>query len=242
MMMDEALIERIVDGVLERMRTPPSPVRAASSESKNGQSYPQSGRSSRGNSELILNEPVITGDLLEQRLDGHRRIRLAPKAVLTPSARDVVKWQDVSVVQGSSTESPTSAKPRWLAIVLTASSIVQSAAEDLSRSSEVAWDRELVGDVREAAEKAVGELCRGAVAGVVVFAEAAEAVACLANRHRSVRAAVVNDLDSVERVKQSLGANLFVVNPQRTSYFELRNLLRATVSDECPKPPFSWEE
>ncbi|NIP86142.1 MAG: hypothetical protein GTO03_11470, partial [Planctomycetales bacterium] len=47
--------------------------------------------------ELVLHDPVITAGLLDERLKDARRLVVAPAAVITPAARDVLNQQQVQV-------------------------------------------------------------------------------------------------------------------------------------------------
>jgi ribose 5-phosphate isomerase RpiB len=47
-------------------------------------------------------------------------------------------------------------------------------------------------------------ICQGTIAAV-----------CLANRHRSVRAAAAADMDAAREAMETVGANLLVVDPER---------------------------
>jgi hypothetical protein len=100
----------------------------------------------------------------------------------------------------------------------------------------------LVGCHREAARRAVAALCRGESDGAIAFTGKPEALACYANRNARVRAAAVDTVGCVKRVRRTVGANLFAVDPGEQSVFALRSLLREIVSEGKPAVPADWNE
>jgi hypothetical protein len=269
-MNDERLIDRIVAGVLEQLGTqtetvPPNAsggvgrtdcqsVRETSLK-RAGNEHSASGDGSDGlairptnraaaaetDGQLVLDDKVITGDLLETRINGRHRLVIGPNTVLTPSARDFLRSREIEWSRADKSDTQRPAGQVWKAIVVQPTPAVESALAEATRTAAVRWERELVATAPEAASMAVSVLCRVEAAGVVVFAEAAEAVACLANRNRRVRAAAINDLRHVESVRETLGANLFCVDPRGRSHFEVRNILKqATAATPCV--PKCWNE
>lgn len=235
-MFDERLVDQIVSGVLERLQGRSDAMRADTPQPQTPASQPK--EHAPPTHDVVLNDRVITADLLERSVNGHRRIQIAAKAVLTPSAREFLRKSDVEWSRLDGQAAGSAGTGQWKAIVLEAAPVVTGAVEDMTRSG---WQRELVGSVREAVEQAVGAICRGEAAGVVAFSEQADAIICRANRNPTVRGAVVMDVKHLDAVRQSVGANLIGIRPQGRSYFELRNLLRA-FGDRAPQAPAGWDE
>jgi hypothetical protein len=235
-MFDERLVDQIVSGVLERLQGRSDAVRAGTPEPRSPAPEPE--QTGPTPNEVVLNERVITADLLERSVNGHRRIQIAAKAVLTPSAREFLRKSEVEWSRLDGQAAGPTGSGQWKAIVLEAAPVVSGAVEDMMRSG---WQRELVGSVREAVEQAVGSICRGEAAGIVVFSEQADAIICRANRNPKVRGAVVTDVKHLDALRRGLGPNLIGIRPQGRSYFELRNLLRA-FGDRPPQLPAGWDE
>lgn len=236
-MLDERLVDQIVSGVLERLQGRSETVRAPVPQ-------PQSAAAGQKQDiplpdDIVLSERVITGDLLERSVNGHRRIQIAAKAVLTPSAREFLRKSDVEWSRLDGQASRSAGASLWKAIVLQAPPVVTGAVEDMMRSG---WQRELVGSAREAVEQVSSSICRGEAAGVVVFSEQADAIVCRANRNEKVRGAVASDVKHLDAIRREMGANLIGIRPQGRSYFELRNLLRAFSGNGAPQPPAGWNE
>ena len=195
------------------------------------ESKPQNG------SAVSFSDRVITGDLLSDNVNGHGVIQIAPKAILTPSARDWLRNRKVEVVRGE-TKTQTASSARWLAVVHSGSEAVSSALDDADRA--VSLKTESVETAAEAARRAVLDLRSGEAHGVVAFSNEAEAVACLANREACARAAAVRTVADVRRVQNSMGCNLFAVDASGLGFFELRNLLKSAVSG-IPAAPDGWK-
>ncbi|MGH7199482.1 MAG: hypothetical protein ACREJB_02685 [Planctomycetaceae bacterium] len=188
----------------------------------------------------MLTEPVVTAAVLEERLNGSaggvRRIRIGSKAVVTPSARELLKHKnirclrDVAAAKSSNPVNPTAA---WTAVAVASTPAVGSVlkrSDGLTESVTAESDSEAVA----AAIRAIG---RSGTAGVVVFTTRPAAVACRANRDETVRAAAVYSLRQLQSVREQLGPNMLCINPQSHSLIELRNLLRAIASVTALAPP-----
>lgn len=221
--LDQQHLERIVADVISRLMTP-----AASSSGAPSGTTP------------FIEEPVITQDLLIGRVNGSRTVRVGTRAILTPSARDFLRVRGIECVRetGGGSASEIAARPRWIALVSKATSTVTSALPSLGDGNSKLEQR-LVGSPVEAAQHGIGLLCRGEAAGIAVFTDEPEAVACVANRNASVRAAVVASVAQATALQRSLGVNFAAINPVGLSLFELRNLLRVVTS--CvPTAPANW--
>lgn len=224
--MDQALIEQLVAEVMSRLVTSDESVSKA--ESKTLSSQPLT---------INFREAVITGDLLNENVNGHGVIRLAPKAILTPSAQDWLRNRKVEVVRGE-TKTQTASSARWLAVVHSGSEAVSSVLDDAGRV--VSLQTGSVDTAGDAARRAVLDLRSEDAHGVIAFSNEAEAVACLANREACCRAAAVRTVADVKRVQNSMGCNLFAIDAIGLGFFELRNLLKSAVSG-IPQTPDGWK-
>lgn len=228
MNVDSQLVEQIVSGVLERLGTPDVRERADAEEQ----------HSDRPNRPARFDEPVVTADVLEQRLNGARDVVFGPKTVLTPSAHELLARQNVNWSRDVSGRPAMPSTQTWLAIVVQSTPAVQTALEDTAP----AWRRELVGKPAEAARLAVSAICRGNASGAVAFSAEPHALVCLANRNSRLRGAAVDDASTVRIVMQQMGANLLAVDPAGKSYIELRNILRTCTAGGVPATPSGWSE
>jgi hypothetical protein len=215
-MTQQVLIEQIVAEVMRRLM-PNSATAPVSSEANNRH-------------EVVLADSVITADLLSEKSSGRKWISVTSKAIVTPSARDWLRHNNVELIRGVA--SGTGSQPiesGRLVITHSSDQTIDRVLEDASRQSSGGWNRKSVESVDEAAKKAIGELRRESSRVIVVLTSEPEVAACLANRNEKVRAAVVADAAAVARVKSGLDGNVFVVDPTGRSFFEMRNLLRRIV-------------
>jgi hypothetical protein len=167
---------------------------------------------------------VITQELLAASATGTSLVRIAGKAILTPSARDFVKQHGIKIVREDASSSGAAATIRWQVLVTKSTPQISAAIDGLSG---IVCDIRLLGAAAEAAAQAISALCRGEAHQVVVFTEQPELVACLANRNETVRAAAVAETADVERVRLHLQANLLALDPATRSVHELRSILKA---------------
>jgi len=224
------MIDRIVAGVLEQLQAPAAAAALAP-------------RSTAGaNGSLGIDDSVITAALLETRGVVAGPVVFAAKAILTPSAVDFlssrkIKWKRANKAPAAQTTNAT-----WSVFVSRSTPALESALGAATRQPGVHWQRELVGCHREAARRAVGALCRGECNGVIAFTGKPEALACHANRSIQVRAAAVQTSDGIKRIKRTLGANVFAVDPGEQSVFALQSCLREIVAGGKPAVPADWSE
>jgi hypothetical protein len=220
---DTVLVDQIVRDVMQQLR-----------------SLPETKQSSTAAEPVVLHERVITEELLEQQINGAKRIEIGVKSVLTPSARDFLSKQKIKWQRQSQTIFTT--QIHWKAIVVQSTSAVTAALNDLEHSTQTCWKQEIAGTTCEAVSEAVSALCRAEADGVVIFTAKSESVACKVNRNLKVRAAVVGDVRRAESIKTEMGVNLFCINPDGKTYIELRNLLRAVTAGAAPQVPEDWNE
>ncbi len=138
------------------------------------------------------------------------------------------------------------ARAKWLAIITRSTTSLVAASEWVAKESAIQWKHELAGCHKEAAERAVGAICRGECDGAVVLTGKPESVACRANRNPKVRGAAVATIARIKAVRGHLAPNLFAVDPGEKSAFELRNLLREICLGDGggakPVIPPDWNE
>ncbi|MBI1313114.1 hypothetical protein GC176_17630 [bacterium] len=207
----QALIERIVAEVMGKLR----PVQA--------NARPSVGSTTE--SQFRLSENIITADLLAENSVGKSVVEVSSRAIVTPSARDWLKQNRIELTRSTNAKTSTNQqKSDWLLVVQTAGEAVKAVLDDAGRSGAFGGHRETTVDAASAAKVAAAAVDRGGKC--VVFSAEPEIVACLANRNEKVRAAVVADVTTVDRVKTGLDGNAFVVDPIGRSFFELRTLLR----------------
>ena len=235
--MNDRFVEQIVSQVMARLGGS-APARPAAED-------PHASRAARAAARpVVLDEPVVTAETLEQRMNGHLQLAVGPRTVLTPSALDYLRTEGIAWTRGpveKGTKSGNSAGATWAAIVSRTTPAVERLLSDIDSTGRQ-WRRELVGTAEEAVERAVSCICRGEAAGCVVLADDPEVVTCRANRNVSVRAAVATELAHVAAALRSLGANIICVDPGALSYFELRNMLRAFAAAGPPRAPAGWSE
>lgn len=181
---------------------------------------------------------VITADLLEKSVRPGQTVRVARRSIITPSARD---WLNSKRVvwsrQDRSAEVATTgaARAKWQVLLQTVTPTVKALQDGIRRLAD-GWKIELVGQPIEAAALATSLVSTAECDGVVIFTDHAELIACKANRHDRVRAAVIDNAKQWEHVTRTLGANVVCISPIGKSFIELRNLLRDCGGTK-PRPP-----
>ncbi len=227
--LSEQTIQRIVADVLSRLGTGSTPARDAMPLSRD----PQGSVSLRVDT-VILEERIITADLLAERAGAAVAITVGPQALVTPAARDFLRDrgvelrraakrspQNASLAAGAATGAAGSTLSPLLVVVRNT-----PAVERLWEELRQTWKRELLGCPDDAAKLAISALTRGESACVVILAEQSHRAACLANRNERVKAVALREAAEVRRIEKQLRTNVWCVDPTGLSYFEVKNLLR----------------
>lgn len=238
---DSALIDRIVHGVLNQLR-PAESARATPAATSPAIAAPTAAPKSTSEIELLL--PVITADVLQDRVRSGQAVRFGVKSLVTPAAKDWLQTRKVVWTRG---EHPSATAATWstplgkrLLLFSTITPTVRSLHTNIGRDLP-GWTFALSGTAIEAIDAAVRAINTAEVELAVVIAELAEAAACRANRSAKVRSAVVSSPDHFPMMAKAMGMNLAVVNPVGRSFVELRNLLRICAALPKPQPPLGWE-
>jgi hypothetical protein len=227
MNLDSTTVERIVAGVLNQLATGrvSAPVDlSAQTEKREGSAEP-----------VKLAADVVTAEVLLKESNGHSRIIVSERAVVTPAAWDAAKERGVEIVRspGSNRDDcPGNTTSDGQGSVDAASSLLcvvrnTDAVDRIWDDLKTDWRRELLGCPDDAAALAISAVCRSEAGTIVILAEQAHRAACLANRNERVKAVAIQDSGDVRTIRQQLRANIWCLDPTGRSWFELRNLFRA---------------
>ena len=184
---------------------------------------------------VYLTESVITADLLQEKVGGHGRFQVSAKAILTPSAQDLIREKRWKWTRAAAA-GPAATPATFLAAVVTAGPPVIAAVEQLGSD----WKLDLLDNPGTAARAAVSAVSRGEYAGVAIICGRPRLAACLANRSPKVRAAVVNHGEDVGAAVREMGANVIAVDPAGLGMFAFKTLLQRFSKQE-PQPPANWD-
>jgi len=224
---DSALIERIVANVLEQLQAPvavrPSVESVAAAPAVVKPAIPTAPV------ELGISERVVTAAVLEKlSLPNGVTLLVSPKAVITPSAIDLLKQRRIRWTRSKTTVSTSAVTipVRWQLLASTVTPTVRTLLDHVSRSLN-GWRRQLVGASSEVIEIAGRAIATADFDRVLILAQAAELVACETNRNLKVRAAVIHSAEHLREVEAQMSPNVWVLNPQRRSFMELRQIVQA---------------
>jgi hypothetical protein len=183
--------------------------------------------------ELVVNESVVTVATLGEKLGGIRRLVVSPRAVVTPSARDLLKENNVTLVRSLRTATPTAVRIA-LATAGTkfdVSEIVRSLRQNRAEVEQLASM-----GVAQVTKELAEEVGKSGKLGVLITPDTTQAV-CIANRHRGVRAATAASRGEVNEIIKAVGANFVIVDPARRSRFEVQRIVEAFClagARQCP--------
>lgn len=231
---DSALIDQIVHGVLTQLA-------GAGAAPEDSGSLTAAAR--RGGPAFVeICERIVTAELLAERAGGATEVRVGSGAIVTPAGWDYAREHGIEIRRGdakppasdgcqSAAVNPSGSRTNSsLLIVVRSTPAVERLYEDLQAD----WRRELLGCPDDAASLAISAVSRGETKTAVILTQQAHRAACLANRNGAVKAAAVPDAAGVRGVQKQLRANVWCVNPENRTWFELKNLFRAIGSQASP--------
>ncbi|TWU09310.1 hypothetical protein CA54_45500 [Symmachiella macrocystis] len=218
---DQQTLEQIVAAVVKKHLAAPVEMRPAET-------------AETAVSVTYLSDAIITADLLKEQINGDRRFQISAQAILTPSARDLIREQGLTWTRVTAASTVTSAT--FLAAVVTAGPQVMRAMEQLGGD----WKLELQESPASAARLAVSAVSRGEYAGVAIVSGQPRLAACLANRSPKIRATVVSHSEDVATTMNEMGANVIALDPANIGMFAMKTLLQR-FSKQKPHPPANWE-
>jgi len=225
MQFSEELVNQVVANVLSTI----------SQMGNGGQTAGSAPSVTKADSSVVLSDKVITADLLAEKIKGQTVVGIAAESILTPSAKDYLREFRVNVHRPASVASSRKEQGTlWRAVVLSNSSAVENTLATIEQQTNTRWSQELSASLEEAIQDAISSLCRADAAGVVLFAEAAEKAACLANRNQKIRAVAIQDVNQLRNVITQMSPNLICVNPADKSFIELRNLMKTFANAGVP--------
>jgi hypothetical protein len=173
---------------------------------------------------------------LEGRIEGIKRVVVPPQAVVTPSVRDELKRKRITLVYDQPVPVPGAGRARLVMLVLGSQydpiplvrAMGAEGIEVETRRTECLVD---------ATDQLAGEVVKPNTLGVAVTTYPAMAI-CLANRHPGVRAVWGVDPVTANAHAASVGANVLVVDPRTTAFFQVKQMVSRFHRDgprACPE-------
>lgn len=181
--------------------------------------------SANGAGTVVLNDPVISAQVLKGRLDGTKTIVVPSQAVLTPSARDLLKELQIAVQRNGGQAAKVTATLVF-ALAATdyeAEGLLRAVAGECGEIERMEHGKRA--KLPEMIQALAAEVAGGEKRGVLLTALPSPAL-CLANRHSGVRAAWGVSGQAVREAIETVAANLLIVDPARHGVFELKQMIR----------------
>ncbi len=237
------LVERVVREVIAELAAAPKEAtpaavavsRAASDTTSNPPNEPPKS-SARPSNELVLAGRVITLADLDDRLEGVRRLVVPRGAVVTPAVRDEIQRRRITlsfaVAQAKVVASSLKVTLVTLGRRFDPAGMIE--AMQGQGAAVTAHNTDCLVEATDRLSEAIGQ---ADTLGVLVT-KYPDIGVCLANRHAGVRAIASGDPAGLDKAAVSLGANVLVLDPNRSSPYLIKRLAvdfcRGGVR-ECPE-------
>lgn len=210
-------IDRIVCEVVRQVRALPGqePNRSNASQTEGQDSKQETGS-------LAIDAPVISLEVVENRLANVRYLTIGPRAVVTPAVRDLLRQSEITLRRAAEIATSNSAKPP-LAVGMADTEFdpaawLRATVEGGQPTEQIART-----GIANVADELADLVTHGGRLGLLLT-EATAAGVCLANRHRGVRAFAAADVAAVDHAVRSIGANLMVLDPTGRNLYEFQRM------------------
>jgi hypothetical protein len=173
--------------------------------------------------ELIVAARLLTMAEVAGRLGGIRRLVVRPQAIVTPAVQDELLRRGVALVRASAARSATVGELR-LVLVVAGKRFDAAPLVDAIAAEGVAVEQQRLDCLMAATDLLAAEVAKADTLGALVSSHAAAAL-CLANRHRSIRAAQGLDVPSAAAATADVGANVLLIDPGVGTLFQWKQML-----------------
>lgn len=229
----ENKIEQIVHEVLARMGASAGAGAADESQQKQSKFAPSKNQSG----ELVLGDNVISAATLADRLTGVQRVVVPARAVITPSARDLLRDENITLVRALKSASAATVQ------VIVGTADVRFDVGELAKAM-----RQHGIEIQQTAESGLVEVIQSIAKKVndqwrgIVLTNSVSAALCLANRLGGVRAVTAANRGEVNEAIHAVGANVLVVDCQRRGKFEVQRIVEAFATAPMTECPPQWKQ
>jgi len=210
MTIDTAEIERVVRAVLAEMDIG---VRASGNDAER---LPPD--------VVVLRRPVITLADVEGRLARARRVLVPSGAVVTPAVRDALQQRGVELQRHGGEHPAMASVAARVAMRVVSNHWAFDPLVNLLRRDGLRVAAERSDCVIESSDRLAEQLRQPGVVAVLLSSHPSMA-ACLANRHRGVRAVIGNDRQQTADETADVGANLLIADQTKIPLFNLKQII-----------------
>jgi hypothetical protein len=173
--------------------------------------------------EVSVDGRVVTLESIAGRLQGAKQLMVPPGALVTPSVRDELRRNGISLVRACHA-SVRKDLPRVLLVVGRTRNDPAAAMEWLFKDG-IDAHAETSDCMIAATDKLAAAVAAGQMLGLLWTRHTAVGL-CLLNRHRGVRAVLAAGVSITSAAIASVGANALIVDPTVGSHYEKKQILR----------------
>jgi hypothetical protein len=177
------------------------------------------------NAQLVLTSRVVTLTLLEDRLEGIRRLVVPARAVVTPAVYDELRRRHVALSFAAAPTPGTAARPVLLTLLAMGTRLDPAPLIAALQGLPVEVRPESLDCLIAATERLAGAVSGGAGLGLLLTPHTAAAL-CLANRHAGVRAVLAGEVAATAAAAAGIGANLLVADPALLGLGALKRIVQ----------------
>jgi len=235
MPLNSADIDDIVRRVMARLDRGPAVSGSVAEKPKSGCGCGCNGKGGKGACRSgrpdarQLTSAVVCQEEIDRLPSDIKAIAVAPRAVVTPAARDRLRERGIQMTRGdaptSEVATEVSNKPnKKLYVAATGGRCPDAISAAIGRRG-IVVERIARGESPDGTIDRVAASVAAENVPAVVLTDAPERAACRANRREGVFAVATVEIDVMRRARETMAANLLAVDPQRTTRFTLERLV-----------------
>lgn len=238
------LIDRVVRDVLQALQQRVDVTVAPSMESRSTAGLTPSPATSTTNhaapAKLDLTSLAVVTEVELSATQRHSAVLFGQRTIVTPSAHDIIRQRQLQVTRQSH---DTARQPQttWAIIAQTALSTPGHGSAVLT-GLPTGWSYRLGATLSENISECVRRISRAEISGILLTTSTPHRAVCLANRHRSIRAATLTSVMELPAIHAETAANLYIVDDRQLSRFGLVSFARAISRLPPPARLQNWPE
>jgi len=188
---------------------------------------------------VAVETPRISGRVVSleelKKLGDVKRLIVPEKAVVTPAVRDEIRKRNIELVTEKEAASPKAEQFQvWLGLHLQKKE-PKAAIDFLAKN--YALEKAAFECILRTVEAATEKLAASPqTLGVILSGYSALAI-CVANRQPTLSAVLGIDAATLKTDAKQIGANLLVIDPERSGPYKTQSLLKAFLADGVRKVP-----
>lgn len=173
--------------------------------------------------ELWLEQPVLSVGDIERRLKGVQTVVVAPRTIITPAAKDLLRERRIPVRRTTTQQAKPAVASTTLLLGVAEAKFDPALLIDYAARRGLRIDQIARTGLKTVVAELADEVAKGGRRAWLLTESTHQAV-CLANRTSGVWAAPANHRGELQSAQQAIQVNFLITSPQQVNWLQLAQL------------------